>query len=99
MEFTNTPRDGPWIVKPGENTNRGFGIEVLGTTEEVVEVVRSRQLTSKAPRRSYIVQKYVMPFLYNRRKFDIRCFMVVVSGPSGMRGYWYEEGYIRTATK
>ena len=40
-----------------------------------------------------------MPFLYNKRKFDIRCYMLTTSVKGQMRGYWYEEGYIRTSSK
>ena len=40
-----------------------------------------------------------MPCLYNRRKFDIRCYMLVTSINGYTKCYWYEEGYIRTASK
>lgn len=35
--------------------------------------------------------------LYNRRKFDIRHYMMISNMYGIMRGYWYSEGYIRTA--
>lgn len=40
-----------------------------------------------------------MPFLYNKRKFDIRCYVLVTSVNSILKAYWYEEGYIRTSSK
>jgi tubulin polyglutamylase TTLL1 len=40
-----------------------------------------------------------MPFLYNKRKFDIRCYILITSVNDVMKGYWYEEGYIRTSSK
>ena len=40
-----------------------------------------------------------MPFLYYKRKFDIRCYVVVTSVNDIIKGYWYEEGYIRTSSK
>ena len=40
-----------------------------------------------------------MPFLYNKRKFDIRCYVLVTSLNGNLRCYWYQEGYIRTASK
>ena len=40
-----------------------------------------------------------MPFLYNKRKFDIRCYVLVTSVNSIVKAYWYEEGYIRTSCK
>ena len=40
-----------------------------------------------------------MPLLYNKRKFDIRCYMLVTTLNGNLRCYWYEEGYIRTSSK
>jgi len=40
-----------------------------------------------------------MPYLYNGRKFDIRCYMLVTSLAGRIRAYWYDEGYIRTSSK
>ena len=37
------------------------------------------------------------PFLYNKRKFDLRCYMLITSTNGIIRGYWYQEGYIRTS--
>jgi len=48
--------------------------------------------------RTYILQQYIeRPFLYKKRKFDIRCFMLITNINGMMKGYWYEEGYIRTS--
>ena len=47
-----------------------------------------------------IIQKYMEePFLFNKRKFDIRCFILVTTVNGVLKGYWYEEGYVRTASK
>ena len=35
--------------------------------------------------------------MYKKRKFDIRCYMLLTCLNGVMRGYWYEEGYIRTS--
>lgn len=36
--------------------------------------------------------------LYQRRKFDIRHFLLVTHINGLMRAYWFKEGYIRTAS-
>ncbi len=34
----------------------------------------------KFNKRTYIIQSYIdKPFLYNKRKFDIRCYMLLVN--------------------
>lgn len=49
---------------------------------------------------TYIVQQYInRPFLYNRRKFDIRHYMLITSYGASLRAYWYREGYIRTSSQ
>ena len=48
---------------------------------------------------SLIVQQYISnPLLYNSRKFDIRMFMMVTICNGKLKGYWYQEGYIRTSS-
>jgi hypothetical protein len=42
-----------------------------------------------------IVQRYITPFLYKNRKFDIRVWVLW----SGRQAWWYREGYIRTSSK
>jgi len=62
-----------WIIKPGENTNRGNGITVCKDLDQIVGLVDSNVKLNNGKRRSYIVQKYIEnPLLINRRKFDIR---------------------------
>lgn len=57
-------------------------------------------MVSKSQPRTYIIQEYIShPLLYKKRKFDIRCFMLVTSVGGLMRGYWYTEGYIRTSSR
>lgn len=89
-----------WIVKPGENTNRGNGINVCNTYEQIINLVDSNVKTKNGKRRSYIVQKYIEnPLLINKRKFDIRCYSLITSINGNLCGYWYRDGYIRTACK
>lgn len=89
-----------WIVKPGENTNRGNGINVCKDLDNIMNIVDSNVKLNNGKRRSYIVQKYIEnPLLINRRKFDIRCYSLVTSINGNIWGYWYKDGYIRTACK
>jgi len=49
--------------------------------------------------KSFIIQKYIeRPLLYQRRKFDIRCFMLLTSINGYLKAYFYEEGYVRTSS-
>lgn len=34
-----------------------------------------------------------------KRKFDIRCYMLLTAINGHLKCYWYEEGYIRTSSK
>lgn len=53
---------------------------------------------SKRPS-SIIVQQYISnPLLYYSRKFDIRVFMMVTITNGKLKGYWYQEGYVRTSS-
>ncbi len=50
--------------------------------------------------RTLIIQKYMEnPFLYNKRKFDIRCYILITCVNGLVKGYWYQEGYVRTTSK
>lgn len=76
IEPSETPENklfGVWIVKPGENTNRGSGITVCRDFEQIKSIVDNKILLKDGKYRSYIVQKYIEhPLLINKRKFDIR---------------------------
>jgi len=44
-----------WIVKPGENTNRGSGIQYCKDIEQVKEIVSKAKRLANGEKRSYIV--------------------------------------------
>jgi hypothetical protein len=94
-----TKRRNVWLVKPGENTNRGTGITVTETLEEITELIQNEKTDSLGNPRTHIIQEYIMPFLYNKRKFDIRTYICLTSVNGISKGYWFQEGYIRTACK
>jgi len=67
-----------WIIKPGENTNRGCGITVCRELSQIKTIVANTHVNGK--KRSYIIQKYCeRPLLYKQRKFDIRCFALITT--------------------
>jgi hypothetical protein len=87
-----------WIVKPGENTNRGCGIQVCRELSQIKEIVSNTNVNGQ--KRSYIIQKYIeKPLLYKNRKFDIRCYTLMTTVNGNLQGYWYNEGYLRTSSK
>lgn len=49
--------------------------------------------------KTYIIQKYLKPFLYNGRKFDIRHYLLITSIKGNLKAFWYKEGYIRTSSE
>ena len=86
-----------WIVKPGENSNRGNGIS-LAEFNEVPSLIKKDKHENGQPK-TYIIQSYIRrPFLYNGRKFDIRHFMLLTSVNGILKAYWYREGYLRTSS-
>jgi len=89
------PERNIWIIKPGEYSNRGVGISVMQEYGEIKSFIGS----SKGPH-TYILQKYIeKPLLVNKRKFDIRMYGMLTSVNGIIKGYFYEEGYIRTSCK
>lgn len=88
-----------WIVKPGEITNRGHGITVIDEVSELNQIMRKESQHQNGVQKTFIVQLYIdRPFLYHKRKFDIRHFLLITHVHGLMRAYWYKEGYIRTSS-
>lgn len=84
-----------WIVKPGENTNRGTGIRVSDNLEEIRGMVDKTE-----PGKTFIIQKYMEKnLLYKGRKMDMRCYLLVNSSRGSLKAYWYNEGYVRTSSQ
>lgn len=93
----HSPQDQLWILKPGEFTNRGRGITVFTSTKEALDfIVRHPPMNQE---KTLLLQEYILPLLYNDRKFDIRCYMLAIEIDNCLKFYWYDEGYIRTASE
>jgi len=83
-----------WLLKPGQNANRGNGIKVCDSEEEVRKHLDSKE-------RLFVVQKYMeLPMLVHKRKFDIRAYCLVTQDPAdgALRAYWYPGAYLRTTS-
>ena len=88
-----------WILKPGENCNRGNGICVCNNIEQIKKEIKNNPFP-KTGEHTFVIQKYIeKPFLINKRKFDIRLYCLVTSINGYLQAYFYNEGYIRTACK
>lgn len=79
-----------WIMKP-ENENRGRGIELATTLQDILLHVHKKPSTE-----GVVVQKYIeRPLLYQGRKFDIRVLALI----DGERNLWrYRPCYLRTSS-
>lgn len=89
-----------WIVKPGENSNQGRDIALFNTIQQIKAEIRSQINLRTGQKRTFIIQKYIeRPFLYYKRKFDIRCYALITSVNGVIQGYYYPEGYLRTSSR
>lgn len=96
MKMTKKLKDVTWIIKPGENSNRGNGIFVQKDKNKIKQHIEK----NVDDKHSFIIQKYMKNiFLYNKRKFDIRVYMLMVTIGGITKFFWYEEGYIRTSSE
>ena len=85
-----------WVVKPGENSNRGQGIKVESNFKNLCYLIQ----TYCTENSTVIIQKYISnPLLYRGRKFDVRVFCLVTSINGKMKAFFYKDGYLRTSSK
>ena len=79
-----------WIVKPG-HSSRGRGIVVLTNYYKILAHIRESR------GRNWVIQKYIEnPLIINKRKFDIRQW-VLVTDWNPLTVWIYSECYIRFA--
>lgn len=87
-----------WIIKPGENSNRGCGIEVADTLSEIKSLINANARSNG--NRTSIVQLYIdKPLLISGRKFDVRAYAMLTSTNGVLKGYMYRDCYFRTSSK
>jgi len=76
-----------WIIKPGTNSNKGYGIKVSNNIKDI------KDYTSNVEKHSYwIVQKYIeRPMLIQNRKFDIRIYGLISTIHGRMQAYFFKH--------
>ena len=91
-----------WIIKP-INLNRGRCIQVLNDTDAIVEYLEKLQEMKKLEGENnnnfkcehILLQKYLeKPLLYQGRKFDIRIWIMLISGQENFV-YIFKQGHLK----
>ncbi|CDW91004.1 tubulin-tyrosine ligase family protein [Stylonychia lemnae] len=92
---SQNPQNNLWILKPGENSNRGKGIVIMKDLKDILTFIEEQR------GQKVVIQKYIQnPLLINKRKFDIRVFgLVQLMNKTEYRCYFYKEGYLRTSCR
>ena len=100
----NTGRN-MWIIKP-INLNRGRCIQVFNDTDKIVDylfkIQENKQLETEDNNnfkcQHIIVQKYLeKPLLYQGRKFDIRIWILMISGQENYV-YIFKQGHLKATS-
>ena len=88
-----------WLLKPSQ-FNRGRGIHIFNNIQTMKDII-AKQISQTKPNVSinsfsFVIQKYIeRPLLINRRKFDIRMWVLLTHLHEF---YLFREGYIRTTS-
>ncbi|CAD8060286.1 unnamed protein product [Paramecium sonneborni] len=84
-----------WLLKPSD-WNRGEGVHVFNTLEEVEGLIKSYYNgKGNYECKEFVIQKYIeRPLLLGGRKFDIRCWVLI---NHDMQFFLFKEAYIRTS--
>ncbi|CDW84366.1 tubulin-tyrosine ligase family protein [Stylonychia lemnae] len=85
-----------WLLKPA-TLNQGRGIQIFSKINQIFEYLENNDTQNNY----WVIQKYVeRPLLFEKRKFDIRIWVLVTLGTNGvdLNLYMYQEGYLRTSS-
>ncbi|KAL4487125.1 hypothetical protein ABPG72_001577 [Tetrahymena utriculariae] len=92
--ITNT-----WIIKIFDSKNGSYDHKIIYKKEDI-EQFKSQLSQPKKKSQKIIVQKYIeQPLLLQKRKFTIKCFVLLTSYNDHLNAYWYEDGFISTCSK
>ncbi|KAM3132397.1 hypothetical protein pb186bvf_015497 [Paramecium bursaria] len=83
-----------WIVKQVDHVCQNS--KICASSQQVTDYIISQFQIPNKNQQQFIIQKYIKSSLYYKRKFDIRCFILVSQINSVIKLYFYKEGYGRT---
>ena len=67
--------------------------------DDIKSVLKQKEIYSDGSYRTYILQSYIeRPLLYQKRKIDLRHYMMLTCINGHIKGYWYRDGYVRTTS-
>ena len=88
----------PIIIKPGEYSNRGKGISIAYNEKELKALTNSLFSVKRSDQKAVLQTYLTNPLLYKKRKFDLRCYCLLVKHFDRLTSFWYSQGYARTSS-
>ncbi|CAD8141217.1 unnamed protein product [Paramecium octaurelia] len=88
-----------WIVKPGEWANNGQFMKICQNAKQVQDFIISEFKNHDHSFETLVIQKYIKPLLYYKRKFDLYTYLLISQINGVVRVYFYDEVYGRTSSK
>ena len=67
--------------------------------QDIKAILKKKEKHPDGTDKTYVVQKYIeRPLLYKKRKFDLRHYILLTCINGVTKGYWCQEGYVRTTS-
>ncbi|CAD8058352.1 unnamed protein product [Paramecium sonneborni] len=88
-----------WIVKPGEWANNGQFMKICQNGRQVYDFIISEYKNQDHNFETLVIQEYIKPLLYYKRKFDLYTYLLISQINGVVRVYFYDEVYGRTSSK